>query len=114
MTRYAITYGKAAVPVYRHHATPLAGLAPVPESAFTGRSNALFAALVTVEVFGDSFLPSYTEGDNSMVVATDSMKNLVLRESGSWGGATLESLPAPPRRPPPARLPADGVAAVGG
>lgn len=92
MTRYAITYGKAAVPVYRHHAAPLAGLAPVPESGFTGRSNALFAALVSVEVFGDNFLPSYTQGDNSTVVATDSMKNLMLRESGSWEGATLESL----------------------
>ena len=92
MTDYAITYGKASVPVYRHHAAPLAGLAAVPESVFTGRSNALFAALVTVEVFGDNFLPSYTEADNSMVVATDSMKNLVLRETGSWTGATMESL----------------------
>ncbi len=92
MTRYAITYGKAAVPVYRHGAAPLAGLTAVAESGFLGRSNALVAALVTVEVFGDNFLPSYTEGDNSMVVATDSMKNLVLRESGSWAGATLESL----------------------
>lgn len=92
MTEHAITYGKAAVPVYRHHATPLAGIAPVPELTFTGRSNALVASLVTVEVFGDNFLPSYTEGDNSKVVATDSMKNLILRESGSWEGATLESL----------------------
>lgn len=92
MTRHAITYGKAAVPVYRHGAAPLAGLPAIPESSFTGRSNALFAARVTVEVFGDNFLPSYTEGDNSMVVATDSMKNLILRESASWTGATLESL----------------------
>ncbi len=92
ITEYAITYGKAVVPVYRHGAAPLVGLAPVPESAFTGRENALFAALVTVEVFGENFLPSYTEGDNTMVVATDSIKNLVLRESGSWTGATLESL----------------------
>ena len=92
MTRYAITYGKAAVPVYRHHAAPLEGLPVVPESAVTGRANALVAALVTVEVFGDNFLTSYTEGDNTAVVATDSMKNLILRESGSWAGATLESL----------------------
>ena len=27
-----------------------------------------------------------------MVVATDSIKNLVLRETGSWTGATIESL----------------------
>lgn len=92
MTRYAITYGKAAVPVYRHHAAPLEGLPAVPESAVTSRANALVAALVTVEVFGDNFLTSYTEGDNTAVVATDSMKNLILRESGSWTGATLESL----------------------
>lgn len=92
MPRYEITYGKAAVPVYRHGAAPLAGLPAIPESAVAGRSNALFAATVTVEVFGDNFLPAYTEGDNSMVVATDSMKNLILRESGSWSGSTLESL----------------------
>ena len=92
ITEYAITYGKALVPVYRQGAAPLVGLAPVPESTFRGRENALFAALVTVEVFGGNFLPSYTEGDNTMVVATDSIKNLVLRESGSWAGATLESL----------------------
>ncbi len=92
MPEFTITYGKAAVPVYRHHAAPLRDLAVVPESAFTGRLNALFAALVTVEVFGENFLPSYTEGDNTMVVATDSIKNLVLRESGTWAGTTLESL----------------------
>lgn len=92
MTQYEIAYGKAVVPVYRHDATPLTGVVPVPESAFAGRPNSLFAAQITVEVFGENFLPSYTEGDNSMVVATDSIKNLVLRESGSWIGATLESL----------------------
>ena len=92
MTDYTITYGKASVPVYRHHAAPLEGLPAVPESGFRGRSNALVAALVTVEVFGDNFLPSYAEADNSVVVATDSMKNLVLRETGSWTGATMESL----------------------
>ncbi len=92
MTEYAITYGKTAVPVYRHDAAPLAGLRALPESALRGRGNGLFAARVTVEVFGDNFLPSYTEGDNAMVVATDSIKNLILRETGSWTGATLESL----------------------
>ena len=86
-----ISYGKAAVPVYRHDATALT-VTTIPESAFSGRANRLFAAEVDVEVFGDSFLPAYTRGDNSMVVATDSMKNIVLRETGSWRGATLESL----------------------
>ena len=35
-TDYAITYGKTAVPVYRHGAAPLTGLAPIPESPVTG------------------------------------------------------------------------------
>ena len=73
-------------------AAPLEGLRALPESSVAGRGNALFAARVTVEVFGDNFLPSYTAGDNSMVVATDSIKNLILRETGSWTGATLEGL----------------------
>ena len=92
MTEYAISYGKTAVPVYRRGAAPLTGVRTLPGSSFEGRDNALFAAHVTVEVLGDNFLPAYTEGDNSMVVATDSMKNLVLQEAGSWSGATLESL----------------------
>ena len=92
MPEYAITYGKTAVPVYRHGAAPLEGLPAVPESAVTRLANHLVAGRVTVEVYGDNFLPSYTEGDNSMVVATDSIKNLVLRETGSWTGATPESL----------------------
>src|SRR3954469_454976 len=90
--RYEISYGKAAIPVYRHDAAPLEGVPAIPESRFTGRSNRLFAAEIDVEVFGGNFLPAYTEGDNSMVVATDSMKNFVLRETATWPGATLESL----------------------
>ena len=89
--RYEIGYGKARVPVYRVHATPLR-VAPIPESPFTGRSNTLFAAEIDVEVLGDDFLPAYTEGDNRMVVATDSIKNFVLRESLAYDGPTLEGL----------------------
>jgi urate oxidase len=85
-----ITYGKAAVPVYRAYGTPLSGLAPVPESSFTGRENTLMAVEVDVEVFGDNFLPAYTEGDNSAVVATDSMKNFILAKGIEYDGATLE------------------------
>jgi urate oxidase len=62
----------------------------VPESSFTGRENTLMAAEVDVEVFGENFLPAYTEGDNSAVVATDSMKNFILRHGLSYDGATLE------------------------
>ena len=38
-----IQYGKADVSFYRTYAKPLAGLTPIPESAFTGRPNTLFA-----------------------------------------------------------------------
>jgi urate oxidase len=68
----AITYGKSAVPVYRV------------------RDNVLMAVEVDVEVYGDNFLPAYTEGDNSAVVATDSMKNFILRHGQTYEGATLE------------------------
>ena len=87
---YEITYGKAGVPVYRQYATPLEGLPEVPESSFRGRDNALFANEVTIEVFGENFLPAYTQGDNSNVVATDSMKNFILRQGREFDGATLE------------------------
>ena len=87
---YEISYGKSSVPVFRHYATPLAGLPEVPESAFRGRDNTLFANEISVEVFGDNFLPAYTRGDNSSVVATDSMKNFILSQAREYEGATLE------------------------
>lgn len=89
-SNYSISYGKARVPVYRVYARPLSGIQPVPESPFTGRGNVLFACEVDVEVFGNNFLPAYTQGDNSNVVATDSMKNFVLRQALAYEGATLE------------------------
>ena len=87
-----ISYGKADIALYRTYARPLTGLTPIPESAFTGRANTLFAVNVMVEVFGDNFLPAYTEGDNSNVVATDTMKNFVLSQALAFEGATLEGL----------------------
>ena len=87
---YKIGYGKLRVPVYRVHAAPLRGVTPIPESPFAGRGNHLFALEVDVEVLGDDFLPAYTRGDNSMVVATDSMKNFVLRQALAYPGATME------------------------
>ena len=89
---YEIGYGKRRVPVYRVHATPLRGVPPIPESAFAGRDNTLFAVEIDVEVLGDDFLPAYTAGDNAMVVATDSMKNFILRQSLAYDGSTLEGL----------------------
>lgn len=88
----SISYGKLRIPLYRVYARPLAGITPIPESRFLGRSNTLMALEVDVEVFGENFLPAYTEGDNSNVVATDSMKNFVLRQALAFDGSTHEAL----------------------
>jgi urate oxidase len=69
-----ISYGKLRVPVHR-----IAG-------------DEVLACEVSVEVLGENFLPAYTEGDNSQVVATDTMKNFILRESLTYDGEALEGL----------------------
>lgn len=84
-----IHYGKAAVSTYRTYATPLR-VTPVPESPFTGRENIIMGAEIDVRVLGESFLAAYTEGDNRLVVATDTMKNFIHRESLAFDGPTLE------------------------
>lgn len=83
-------YGKADVWVYRTYAAPLTGVRPIPESAFTGRSNILFGMNVKVAVEGEAFLSSFTDGDNTLVVATDSMKNFILKHAGDYEGSTQE------------------------
>ena len=85
-----IYYGKADVATYRSHAHPLDGLTPIPESCFTGRPNTLLAASIEVQVLGTAFMAAYTQGDNRLVVATDTMKNFIHRESLAFDGATLE------------------------
>jgi len=85
-----MNYGKEKIVVYRTYATPLTGIEPIPESEFDGRENVLFGLDVRVQVEGEAFLPSFTDGDNSMVVATDSMKNFVHHHMGEYDGATVE------------------------
>jgi len=85
-----IYYGKAGVATYRTYATPLDGITSIPESSFSGRRNTLLAADIEVQVLGEAFLASYTDGDNRLVVATDTMKNFIHRESLDFDGATLE------------------------
>ena len=85
-----IFYGKADVATYRTYGTPLTGLAAIPESSFVGRSNTLLAAQIEVQVLGSAFIAAYTEGDNRLVVATDTMKNFIHRASLAFTGATLE------------------------
>ena len=69
-----ISYGKLRVPVHR-----ISG-------------DEVLACEVSIEVLGDNFAPAYTEGDNSNVVATDTMKNFILRESLAYDGTSLEGL----------------------
>ena len=85
-----IHYGKAAVTAYRTFATPLRDLTPIPESPFTGRDNTLLAAEIEIDERSDACLPAYTAGDNSMVVATDTMKNFIHAVSLEFAGSTLE------------------------
>jgi urate oxidase len=67
-----ISYGKLRVPVHRIE------------------GDDVFACQVSVEVLGENFAAAYTEGDNSNVVATDTMKNFILREALQFDGTTLE------------------------
>jgi urate oxidase / 2-oxo-4-hydroxy-4-carboxy-5-ureidoimidazoline decarboxylase len=66
MTR--ISYGKLEVPVH------------------CVRGSELLALDVSMEVLGQGFLAAYTEGDNRKVVATDTMKNVILRNALEYDG----------------------------
>lgn len=85
-----IYYGKSDVATYRTYAAPIAGITAVPESSFSGRSNTLLAANIEVQVLGSAFMSAYADGDNRLVVPTDTMKNFIHHESLAFGGATLE------------------------
>jgi urate oxidase len=74
LTGARISYGKLSVPVH------------------LVRGERLLAADISMEVLGQGFLAAYTEGDNSTVVATDTMKNVILRRAHEYDGATLEGL----------------------
>ena len=50
----------------------------------------VFGANVLLLVYGDAFWKTYTEGDNSGLVATDSMKNFIQRETMNFDGNDLE------------------------
>jgi len=68
-------YGKADVIVYC--------LSPASDSL-------RFSANVTMLLYGDAFWPTYTTGDNTGLIATDSMKNFIQRESLNFAGAGLD------------------------
>jgi urate oxidase len=74
-------YGKGDVSVYRLQRdgkTP-AGQSPV------------FGANVLMLIYGDAFWPTYTTGDNTGLIATDSMKNFIQRETMNFEAFDLES-----------------------
>ena len=51
--------------------------------------NPVFSANVTILIYGEAFWPTYTTGDNTNLIATDSMKNFVQRETMNFAGADL-------------------------
>ena len=69
----SISYGKEEVSVYQ-----------------TDGVRSLFAANVGIEIFGDNFWPSYTDGDNRMVVPTDTMKNFIHATALDYSGESIE------------------------
>jgi urate oxidase len=74
-------YGKDDVIVYRLNRdgqTP-AGQSPV------------FGANVLMLLYGEAFWPTYETGDNTGLIATDSMKNFIQRETMNFPGYDLES-----------------------
>ena len=74
-------YGKGDVIVYR-----LTRDGGVPAGAIP-----VFGAKVLMLLYGDTFWPTYTTGDNTGLIATDSMKNFIQRETLNFGGFDLES-----------------------
>jgi urate oxidase/2-oxo-4-hydroxy-4-carboxy-5-ureidoimidazoline decarboxylase len=66
-------YGKADVIVYRLR-----------------RPDSVFGVNVTMLLYGDAFWPTYTTGDNTGLVATDSMKNFIQWETHNFDGEDLE------------------------
>jgi urate oxidase len=67
-------YGKADVTAYR----------------INRQSGSVFGANVTMLLYGEAFWATYTTGDNTGLVATDSMKNFVQRETLNFDGVELE------------------------
>ena len=74
-------YGKGDVIAYRLHRT---GTAPPGQSS-------VFGVNAKILIYGESFWPTYTTGDNTGLVATDSMKNFIQRETMNFPGDDLES-----------------------
>ena len=73
-------YGKGDVTAYRLNRDGKAPPGGVP----------VFGANVLLLLYGETFWKTYTEGDNSGLIATDSMKNFIQRETMNFTGSDLE------------------------
>ena len=73
-------YGKGNVIAYRlnRDGRVAAGRSPV------------FGASVLMLLYGETFWPTYTSGDNTALIATDSMKNFIQRETMNFEGDDFE------------------------
>jgi urate oxidase / 2-oxo-4-hydroxy-4-carboxy-5-ureidoimidazoline decarboxylase len=60
------------------------------DGVMPGEQSPVFGANVKLLVYGDAFWPTYTTGDNTGLVATDSMKNFIQRETLNYAGPDLE------------------------
>jgi urate oxidase len=49
----------------------------------------VFGANLTLLIYGDAFWPTYVSGDNTGLIATDSMKNFIQRETLNFPGDDL-------------------------
>src|ERR1700739_4707924 len=74
-------YGKGDVTAYRLHRV---GNEPEGQSP-------VFGVNVLLLLYGDAFWPTYTTGDNTNLIATDSMKNFIQWETRNFDGDGLES-----------------------
>jgi urate oxidase len=73
-------YGKGEVIAYRLNR----------DGKTTPGASPVFGASITMLIYGEAFWSTYTTGDNTGLVATDSMKNFVQREMLNYEGADLE------------------------
>ena len=71
-------YGKGDVSVYK-----------LQRAGATAGQHPVFGANVLLLTYGDAFWPTYTTGDNTGLVATDSMKNFIQRETVHFNGSDL-------------------------
>jgi len=74
-------YGKGDVIAYRLNR----------DGVTAAGTNPVFGVSTKILVYGSAFWPTYTAGDNTTLIATDSMKNFIQRETMNFTGPDLES-----------------------